>query len=129
MNPGTPDTEGVISLSKRLLKQALTIGYGRLELLSVELQEERERLMFALLLALGTAVFGLLAGIVLTLLLVVLTWNHSPALTLAVLLAIYSGACFATCRRLFRLRREAKLLPATMEQLHKDRQCLDQIIR
>ncbi len=118
-----------MSLSRRVLKQLLTIGFGRLELLSVELQEERERLMFALLLALCAAVFGLLAGIVLTLLLVVLTWDRSPAITLAVLLVTYAGAGLVAYRRLIRLQRESKLLPATMEQLQKDRQCIDQIIR
>lgn len=128
MTPTTPGLGDVMSLSKRLVKQLLRIGHGRLELLSVELQEERERLMLALLLALGTAVFGLLAGIVLTALIVLISWEYSPKITLVVLLALYAGAGFSTYLRLKKMQRDGRLFPATMEQLQKDRACLDQIV-
>jgi hypothetical protein len=52
--------------SKDFAWQLLTVGENRLELLTVEVQEERERLLRAILLALGVAAFGLLAGITLT---------------------------------------------------------------
>jgi uncharacterized membrane protein YqjE len=40
----------------------LAIGENRFELLMVEVQEERERLLHAIVLALGAAALGLLAG-------------------------------------------------------------------
>ena len=42
--------------SKHFARRLLTIGENRLELLMVEVQEERERLLRAILLALGVAV-------------------------------------------------------------------------
>lgn len=48
---------------------------NRLELLAVEVQEERERLLHALLLALGVAAFGLLAGLTLTAAVAVVLWT------------------------------------------------------
>jgi uncharacterized membrane protein YqjE len=51
---------------KRFARRLLTIGENRLELLTVEVQEGREHLLRAFLLALGVAVFGLLAVITLT---------------------------------------------------------------
>jgi len=46
-------------------RRLLTIGENRLELLMVEAQGERERLLRAILLALGVLAVGLLAGITL----------------------------------------------------------------
>ena len=43
----------------------------------VEVQEERERLLHAILLALGVAVFGLLAGVAITGAIVVILWEVS----------------------------------------------------
>ena len=48
----------------------------------VEVQEERERLLRAILLALGVAALGLLTGITLTGAIVVLLWGFSRAGTL-----------------------------------------------
>ena len=64
--------------SKRFARRLLTIGENRLELLMVEVQEERERLLHAILLALGVAAFGLLAGITLTAAIVIWLWAYSP---------------------------------------------------
>ena len=46
-------------------RRLLTIGENRLEWLIVEAQEERERLLRAILLAFGGLALGLLAGITL----------------------------------------------------------------
>ena len=64
--------------SKHFARRLLTIGENRLELLMVEVQEERERLLRAILLALGVAAFGLLAGVALTGAIVVLFWASRP---------------------------------------------------
>jgi uncharacterized membrane protein YqjE len=52
--------------SRRLAGRVLAIFENRLELLTLEVQEERDRLICALLLALGLATFGLLAGMALS---------------------------------------------------------------
>lgn len=114
--------------SKRIAHQLLSIGENRVELLMVELQEERERLLTALLLSLGVAVFGLLAGIAVTVIIVVLLWERSPIgalLTLAVLYAVAGGLLY---QRLLRLKQAWHMLPATLEQLRKDRACLKETL-
>ena len=115
--------------SKRLLGRVLAIGENRLELLAVEGQEERERFLHALLLALGTAAFGLLAGLALTAAIVVLLWEHSPLSALLVLATLYSASSVWMYARLLRLRADWQTLPATLGQLKKDRQCLERILR
>lgn len=114
--------------SKQFARRLLTIGENRLELLTVEVQEERERLLHAILLALGVATFGLLAGITATALIVVLFWATAPVLTLGILTALYGGAVVFLYQRLSVALREGQTLAATLEQLHKDRACLEKTL-
>lgn len=114
--------------SKRFARRLLTIGENRLELLTVEVQEERERLLHAFLLALGVAAFGLLAGIALTSLVVVLCWNLSPVAVLLVITILHGTAAFVLYRRLTRLLRDWHTLSASLHQLRKDRACLEEIL-
>jgi uncharacterized membrane protein YqjE len=114
--------------SKHLARRLLTIGENRVELLMVELQEERVRLLRAILLALGVAAFGLLAGIALTATIVVGLWAYSHVAVLLTLTGLYGGAGVCLYRRLAVLLRDWQNLPATLEQLRKDRACLDKIL-
>jgi len=90
-------------------------------------QEERERLLHAFLLALGVAAFGLLAGLTLTAAIVVLLWAW-PVAVLLTLAVLYGAAAICLCRRLARLLRDWETLPATLDQLRKDRACLEKIL-
>ena len=91
----------------------------------VEVQEQRERLLHAILLALGIAAFGLLAGVTLTGAVVVLLWDVSPLAVFVALTVLYAGAAVFLYRRLMELLRDWKNLPATLDQLRKDRECLE----
>jgi uncharacterized membrane protein YqjE len=99
-----------------------------LELLMVEVQEERERLLRALLLALGVALFAFLGGVALTTALVVLLWSISPVGVLLGLTTIYSAISIFLYRRFTVLQREWKSFPATFDQLRKDRACLEKLL-
>ena len=114
--------------SKQFARRLLTIGENRLELLTVEVQEERERLLHALLLALGVAAFGLLASLTLTATIVVLLWAYSPIAVLIVLTTLYAAACIWLCRQLTGLLRDWQTLSATLDQLRKDRACLEKTL-
>jgi uncharacterized membrane protein YqjE len=114
--------------SKDFARRLLTIGENRLELLMVEVQEERERLLHAILLALGVALFAFLAGIALTIALVVLLWSLSPIGVLLILTALYAAASILLYRRFDALQRDWKTLPATFDQLRKDRACLEKLL-
>ena len=98
---------------------------NRLQLLMVEAQEERERALLAIWLAMGAAAFGLLAGVALTVVIAVALWEHSPIIALLVLTALYAIAAVFFYARLVRLQRDWQTLPGTLEQLKKDRECLE----
>ena len=121
------DRSGLIAASsKHFGRLLLTISENRLELLVVEMQEERERLLRAILLGLGVATLGLLAGLTLTGALVVLLGGASPAVVLLALTALYGGTAVVLYRRLTLLLRDWENFPATLEQLRKDCACLEQ---
>jgi len=78
--------------------------------LTVEVQGERERLLHALWLGLGVAVFGFLAGVALTVALVVWLWHRSPVAVLLVLTGLYAGIAGYLYRRFTALQCDWKTL-------------------
>jgi uncharacterized membrane protein YqjE len=125
METATVSFRQLAANSKQFAQRLLTIGENRLELLTVEVQEERERLLHAFLLALGVAAFGLLAGLALTAAIVVWLWAWSPVAVLLVLTGLYGAAGVCLYRRLTGLLRDWQTLSATLDQLRKDRACLE----
>ncbi len=110
---------------KHFARQILIFVENRVELLMLEVQEERERLLRAILLALGVAVFGFLAGAALTVALVVMLWSLSPLAVLLTLAVLYSAAAVFLYRQFAVLQQSWETLPATLHQLRKDRVCLE----
>jgi len=125
METATVSFKQLAATSRRFAQRLLTIGENRLELLTVEVQEERERLLHAILLALGVAAFGLLASLTLTAAIVVLLWTWSPLAVLLTLTGLYGAAGVCLYRRLTGLLRDWQTLSATLDQLRKDRACLE----
>ena len=128
METATGSFKQLAATSRRFTERLLTIGENRLELLTVEVQEERERLLRAFLLALGVAVFGLLAGMTLTAALVVLFWAVSHAAVLLILTVVYGASAVWLSRTLNTLMRDWQSLSASLDQLRKDRACLEKIL-
>ena len=114
--------------SRRIVQRLLVIGENRLELLTVEVQEERERLLHAILLALAVAAFGLLSGMTLTAAIVIVLWSCSPVLVLLALTVIYGVIGFVLCRRLMGKLRDWQTFSASIDQLRKDRACLESLL-
>jgi len=114
----------VATASKRVVKRALSIFETRLSLVLVELQEEREKILRSLWFAMLASVCLLLSGIVLTVLVLRIFWGNHPIAALLVLMATYLSIAVIFYIRLARLQRTWQTLPATMEQLRKDRECL-----
>ncbi|MCD6049625.1 MAG: hypothetical protein K0Q55_1028 [Verrucomicrobia bacterium] len=114
------------TIAKRMLHRLLAIGENRIELFLLELQEERERLVKVLLLAVGVMAFGLLAGVALTLAVMLLFWEYSPALAMLILTVLYAGSAAVLYKRMTALQKDWQTLPGTLDQLRKDRECLDQ---
>ena len=128
MEESTGSFKQLAANSKRFARRLLTIGENRLELLAVEVQEGREHLLEALLLALGVAAFGMLASLTLTAAIVVWLWAYSPVVVLLVLTALYAVAGICLYRRLTGLLQEWQTLSATLDQLRKDRACLEKTL-
>jgi uncharacterized membrane protein YqjE len=128
MEPATDSFEPLATSSKHFARRLLTIGENRLELLMVEVQEEREHLLHAILLALGVAVFGCLAGVALTVAIVVWLWHLSPVAVLLVLTSLYATTAVFLYRRFAMLQLDWKTLPATLDQFRKDRACVGTLL-
>jgi uncharacterized membrane protein YqjE len=93
------------------------------------LEEERDRFLRAIRVALGVAVFGLLAGVALTGAILVLFWELSRVAALIVLVCLYAMMAACLYRQLTRLLRDWKNLPATLDQLRKDRASFETILK
>ena len=114
--------------SKHFARRLLTIGENRLELLTLEVQEERKHLLHAIVLALGVAAFGLLAGVALTGAIVVILWDFSPVAALLMLTGLYGAAAVVLYRRLTGLLSHWQSFAATLDQLRKDRAGLEKAL-
>jgi uncharacterized membrane protein YqjE len=128
MEDATVSFQQLAATSKHFARRLLAIGENRLELLTVEVQEERVRLLHAFLLALAAAAFGMLAGITLTAAIVLLLWAYSPVAGLLVLTVLYSVAAVVIHRRLTGMLHDWQTLSASLEQLRKDRACLEKVL-
>jgi len=128
MDESTVSLKQLAETSRHFARRLLTIGENRLELLAVEVLEERERLLHAFLLALGAAAFGLLAVLTFTAAVIYALWNDSPLVVLLTLTAIYGAAGIGLCLRLKILLRDWQTLSASLDQLRKDRLDLEKIL-
>ncbi|BAO28042.1 MAG: phage holin family protein [Sulfuritalea sp.] len=117
--------QGLFASTKGLLGTGVTLIHNRLELLGVELAEERVRLVS--LLAYGGAAFLCLsAGLVfLAIFLTVLLWDSNRLLALGVFSALFIGAGIASLMLAMSLARGgSKLFSASLAELRKDRDAL-----
>jgi uncharacterized membrane protein YqjE len=114
---------------KRFARRLMTIGGNRLELLTLEAQEGRQHLLRAFIMALGVAAFGLLACMTLTAAVVVGLWARSPVAVLLILTGLYAAAGAYLCWRLNVLLRNWQTLPASLDQLRKDRAGLEKFLQ
>jgi uncharacterized membrane protein YqjE len=115
---------GLLTTGKRILRSICDLAQTRLELFLTELKEERFRLFDALLLMVMGVGCALMMLVLLTFTLVLLFWDHR-VIVLIVLTLLYgfgAGAAFWTLRQ--RLR-SWDAFAATLEELKKDRACLD----
>jgi uncharacterized membrane protein YqjE len=121
-NDSTPDLTHAV---KRLLQRIFVIGENRLQLFLVEAQEERERFLLAVALGAVAAGFALLTGVAFTLLIVLAFWDTHPMIALLVLTIIYAVVAFFCYTKMMQILKDWQTLPATIEQLKKDRECLE----
>jgi len=108
-----------------MLQTASQLLESRAELFLLELKEERVRLVAALLLALTVGICALMSLLLVTFTVVVVFWDsYRIPVLMALTVAYLAGAvgAFVSLRR--RLRRW-RAFAASLEQIKKDRACLE----
>jgi uncharacterized membrane protein YqjE len=120
-----PNQPGLFASTKGLLGTGVTLIHNRLELLGVELAEERVRLVSMLAYG-GAAFLCISAGLVfLAIFLTVLLWDSNRLLALGVFSALFIGAGVASLMLAMSLARGgSKLFSASLAELRKDRDAL-----
>jgi uncharacterized membrane protein YqjE len=119
------DQQGLFASTRGLLGTGVTLLHNRLQLLGVELAEERVRLVSMLAYG-GTAFLCIAAGLIfLAILLTVLMWESNRLLALGIFAALFLGAGIASAALALSLARGgSKLFSATLAELRKDRDAL-----
>ncbi len=115
---------GLWSSLKRVLDALLATVENRVELISVELQEEKCRLVEAILLAAGVAAFGMMTLTLITFTLVALFWDSARMTVLVALSVVYLGVTVAAWRALQARLKSRTAFAGTLDELKKDRSCL-----
>ncbi len=117
------EPDGLLATGKRILRSVGDLVQSRLELLLLELKEERIRLLDALLLVAACGVCALMTLALLTFTLVVLFWEHRVLVLVGLTLAYSAGAVVSFWFLRNRLR-HWQSFAATLDQIKKDRACL-----
>ncbi len=128
MASALPSPPALASVAKRLVRRLLATGSNRLELLTLELQLERDRVLQMAVVALGMAALGLLTAICVSALIVVAFWTYSPWLGLLILSLLYATGAALCAARLNRLGRDCPFIPKSVEQWKKDHACVETIL-
>lgn len=126
MEQGETERHGVFGRLRRLGSTAVGILQNRLELLAVELQEERVRLLDALLLMALVVALGFLTLTMVTVAVLIVLWDKYGVNGL---LVVSAAGFVCTLIAYWRLRVRFKNWPfllGTLAELRKDRECLEQ---
>jgi len=125
MSADAGSSPGLLASLRRLGATLVAAGHTRLALASVELTEERERLLRVALLALVAALAFVLAIVGLSALLVVVFWDSARVAVIAALALFYLLVGLWCAHRLRVLVRGAPpLFESTLAELERDVQAL-----
>ena len=117
--------KGLFDSLRALAASLVAIAHTRLELLSTDMEENREQLA-SLMVVMLIALFCLGVGVVLmTILLVVAFWDSNRLLVLGGLAVVFlAGGAVAWGLALHKMRTKPRLFAASLAELSKDRQQL-----
>ncbi|GAB7534502.1 phage holin family protein [Burkholderia sp. 3C] len=108
---------------RRLLGSVFALLQTRLELVGIELAEEKERLIGVLFLGLGAMMLATMALISMTVLVAIAFWDTYRWQSLAGITAIYAiGALICGLKARSGLREAPSVFEATLHELEKDRE-------
>jgi len=116
---------GISASIRRILESASGFLITKVELLSIELQEEKRRVLEILILASLAILFAVLTLIVVSFTIVVLCWDNKVQVLIAmsVLYALVSFLLFMVLRRKASIG--AKIFQTSVDELKKDSEWLN----
>lgn len=102
---------------------ALATAHNRVELFATELQEEKCRLIQAILLTAAAIALGVTTLTLVTITVVVLFWENGRLPAMCVLSGLLIVATFIVVRMLNKCLTKAPAFAGTLSELEKDRAC------
>ena len=118
----TASRGGILDSVKNLAATLITMVQTRLEIITTEYEEERERLLSLLIWTMITLFSAILAVVLATLLVVVYYWDSYRLLSIVVMLSIFTISALVAWRVMRnKSRNKPRLFTATIAVLTKDR--------
>ncbi|OFZ46252.1 MAG: hypothetical protein A2381_11585 [Bdellovibrionales bacterium RIFOXYB1_FULL_37_110] len=124
MNGDQVTEPGFIELCKKLLSNSLTVVQQRVELINIELLEERSRLLTAIFLVSGVMIFILMMFLMLTLGLLLLCDENYRLMLVGILFLVYLGLGAICFYLLLKQIYRKTIFSTTLNELRKDQECL-----
>jgi len=118
-------SSGLLGSVRSLADNLLGSVHDRVELISIELQEEKQRLI-QIFIWISVAIFtGMMAIAFASFTIVFLFWESARLAALTGLTVLYTAAAIATVMGLRRqIARQPKLFAASLQELKNDRACI-----
>lgn len=124
MASGPTPSRGLLDDLRGLFGSVFDLAGRRLELLTIEAQEEKARLLDLAFRAAAVLVLAWMTLVTATATLVVVFWDtHPVAVLVVVTLAYGGGAALLALSLRRRLRQASRPFAGTIEELRKDREC------
>lgn len=115
----------ILDSAGRFGASLLAMLQTRVELASVELQEEAQRALRYLVLSLAALFLAAMTVILVTFLVVLLFWDENPLTAVAVLAVLYGAGAFLLMAKVkSEIRSRPALLSHTLAELRKDVECM-----
>ena len=111
----------IVESFKRLMTSVAAMLHNRMELASIELEEESLRIFSAVLTSLLALFCGAMAVNLIVFLCILLFWENHRFAVIGVFIVLFAGACLFLVRRVRRnYAKKPGLLSATLEEIRKD---------
>jgi uncharacterized membrane protein YqjE len=122
----TRESKGLLNSLSVLATTLVSIAHTRLELLSIDLEDDRDHLLSLVLISLS-ALFCLGIGVILTnILIVVFFWETHPLMALGGLAGLFLIIGFVSLRfAIHKAQTKPRFFAASLLELFKDKQQLD----